>query len=183
MLERLVSHWWLFLIRGLLAIVFGVLLLVWPAAGLFTIAILFGAYAFVDGVFALVASFRMSHEGRRWIWLLLEGIVGIAAGIAAALLPAAAIFALTILLGAWAIITGVLAIASAMTIRAHVANEILAILLGLLSIVFGLVVFWLPAIGIIALLYTVSFYAILAGVLLIGLAFRLRRLNRAAAPA
>ena len=87
MVDRLVSHWWLFLIRGLLALAFGIALLAFPLAGLFVIAILFGAYAFVDGVLALVAATRMRHTGGSWGWLLLEGVVGIVAGICAALWP------------------------------------------------------------------------------------------------
>ncbi len=179
MLERLASHWWLFLIRGALAVVFGILLLAFPAAGLWTIAILFGAYAFVDGVFALVAAIRMSHADRRWIWLLLEGIVGIVAGILVAVYPGIAVVTLALLLGAWAIVTGILAIASAFSARQQLPNEWLWVLSGIVSVIFGFLIFWSPSFGLFALLWMVSFYAILAGVLLIGFAFRLRRVSQA----
>lgn len=181
MLERLASHWWLFLIRGLLALVLGIALLAFPAAGLWTIAILFGAYAFVDGIFALVASVRMAHTDNRWIWLLLEGVVGIAAGIFAALYPGIAVVTLALLLGAWAIVTGILAIASALSARQHVPNEWLWVLSGVVSVIFGFAIFWSPTFGLFALLWMVSFYAILAGIIMIGLAFRLRRANKVVA--
>src|SRR5216683_628764 len=119
MVDRLGSRWWLFLIRGLLALAFGIALLVFPIAGLFVIAILFGAYALVDGLLALVAATRMRHEAGSWGWLLLEGVVGILAGISAAIWPGLAVLTLAILLGAWAIVTGILAIASAFTARLH----------------------------------------------------------------
>ena len=174
MVDRLVSHWWLFLIRGLLALAFGIALLAFPLAGLFVIAILFGAYAFVDGVLALVAATRMRHAGGSWGWLLLEGVVGIVAGICAALWLGLAVLTLAVLLGAWAIVTGVLAIASAFTARLHVPGEWLWLLSGIVSVIFGIAIFWSPAFGLFALVWMVSFYAIVAGVLLIGLAFRLR---------
>ncbi len=179
MLDRLVSHWWLFLIRGLLALAFGIALLAFPVAGLWVIAILFGAYAFVDGILALVAATRMRHAGGRWGWLLLEGVVGIVAGICAALWPGLAVLTLAVLLGAWAIVTGVLAIASALTARLHVPGELLWLLSGVVSVIFGIAIFWSPAFGLFALVWMVSFYAIVAGVLLIGLALRLRRLRTA----
>jgi uncharacterized membrane protein HdeD (DUF308 family) len=175
MVDRLVSHWWLFLIRGLLALAFGIALLAFPLAGLFVIAILFGAYAFVDGVLALVAATRMRHAGGSWGWLLLEGVVGIVAGICAALWPGLAVLTLAVLLGAWAIVTGVLAIASAFTARLHVPGEWLWLLSGIVSVIFGIAIFWSPAFGLFALVWMVSFYAIVAGVLLIGLSLRLRR--------
>src|ERR1700730_10813917 len=174
MLDRLVSHWWLFLIRGLLALIFGIAVLAFPIAGLWTIAILFAAYAFVDGIFALVAATRMAHAGGRWGWLLLEGVVGIVAGICAAVWPGLAVLTLAILLGAWAIVTGVLAIASALTARLHVPGEWLWPISGIVSVIFGIAVLWSPTFGLFALVWMVSFYAIVAGVLLIGLAFRLR---------
>src|SRR5260370_20159973 len=158
MVDRLGSGWGLLLVRGLLAIGFGIALLVFPLAGLFVIAILFGAYALVDGVLALVAATRMRHEGGSWGWLVLEGVVGIIAGIFAAIWPGLAVFTLAILLGAWAIVTGVLAIASAFTARLHVPGEWLWLLSGLVSVLFGIAIFWSPAFGLFALVWMVSFY-------------------------
>jgi uncharacterized membrane protein HdeD (DUF308 family) len=178
MLDRLVSHWWLFLIRGLLALAFGIAVLAYPLAGLFTIAILFAAYAFADGIVALIAAVRMQHSGGTWGWLLFEGLIGILAGICAAIYPGLAVYTLAILFGAWAIITGVLAIASAFSARQHIPNEWLWVLSGIVSVIFGIAVFWSPSFGLFALVWMVGFYAILAGVLLIGFAFRLRGLQK-----
>jgi uncharacterized membrane protein HdeD (DUF308 family) len=174
MLQLLVSHWWLFLIRGILALAFGVACLVFPIAALWVIALLFGVYAFVDGIVAVVASIRMNHAGGRWGWLLLEGILGILAGLVVFAYPGLAALTLALLLGAWAIVTGVLAIASAFSARRHVPNEWLWVLSGVVSLIFGIAIFWSPAFGLFALVWMVAFYAILAGIFLIGFSFRLR---------
>ncbi|MGB8264821.1 MAG: HdeD family acid-resistance protein [Candidatus Velthaea sp.] len=177
MREQLASHWWLFLVRGILALALGLTVPFFPVAALITVALLFGAYAFVDGVVALIAAFRMSQAGGRWGWLIVEGIVGILVGAYVFFDPAAAILALSWLLGAWALVTGVMALGSAFSARRHVPNEWLWALGGILSIVFGIFVFFAPALGAWAIIYLISFYAILAGIIFIGLAFRLRGLG------
>jgi uncharacterized membrane protein HdeD (DUF308 family) len=145
-IARLSSHWWLFLIRGILAILLALAALAFPGAALFSIAILFGAYAFVDGVVAIWTATRISHTDSRWGWLIFEGIVGILAGVFTFFYPFATVFALAILLGVWAIVTGVLAIASAFDARRHVPNEWLWVLTGVVSVVFGVAVFFVPAV-------------------------------------
>ena len=180
MLERLVANWWLILIRGLLAVAFGIACLVFPIAALWVIAVLFGAYALVDGVVAFAAATRLRHSDERWGWLLVEGILGVIAGLLALIYPWSAAFALALLLGAWAIVTGILAIMTAFTARRHIPNEWLWVLTGIISVIFGIAVLWSPTYGLFALVWIVSFYAILAGIVLIGLAFRLRGLHRRA---
>jgi uncharacterized membrane protein HdeD (DUF308 family) len=180
--ERLTSHWWLFLIRGILAILLALAALAFPGAALLSIAILFGAYAFVDGIVAIWTAIRMSHAQRRWLWLLIEGILGIAAGVVTFFYPLATVLALVILLGAWAIVTGVLAIASAFHARQHVPHEWLWVLSGVVSVFFGIAVFYMPSVGLYALVYLLSLYALLAGIFFLGLAFRLRGLARRTAP-
>ncbi len=177
MLERLVANWWLILIRGLLALAFGIACLAFPIAALWVIAVLFGVYALVDGIVALVAAMRMRHSDERWGWLIVEGILGIIAGVLALVYPWSAAFALALLLGAWAIVTGILALVTAFSARRHVANDWLWALTGIISIIFGIAVLWSPSYGLFALVWIVSFYAILAGIVLIGLAFRLRGLR------
>jgi uncharacterized membrane protein HdeD (DUF308 family) len=183
MIERIRSHWWLFLVRGILALLFGIAVLVYPGAGLLAIAWIFAIYAFVDGIVALVTAVRMNHADGNWGWLLFEGVLGIIAGIIAAVYPFAAAFALAWLLGAWAIITGVLAIASAFSARVHIPNEWLWVLSGVVSLIFGIAIFASPAFGLFALIWMVAFYAILAGVLLIGFAFRIRNVAPPPTPA
>ncbi len=176
MLVRLASHWWLFLIRGILARALGLAMPWFPGAAILTIAILFGAYAFVDGVVAVVAAVRMNHAEGRWPWLLGEGILGILVGVITFVSPLATIVALAYLVGVWFVLTGIAAIASAYRVRGTVANEVFMVLVGLLSIFAGVIVFFTPVWGLFALVWTVSVYAILAGIFFIGLAMRLRRL-------
>lgn len=177
MIERLSSHWWLFLIRGILAILLALAALAFPGAALLSIAILFGAYAFVDGIVAIWTATRISHTENRWGWLLFEGIVGILAGVFTFFYPFATVFALAFLLGAWAIITGILAIGSAFDARRHVPHEWLWVLSGIVSVIFGVAVFFVPAVGLFGLVYMLSFYALLAGIFYIGLAVRMRGLS------
>ena len=177
MIGRISSHWWLFLVRGLLAIALGVLFLIYPGAAIYTLAIFFGAYALVDGIIAVAAAVRMNHADGNWAWLLLEGVLGILVGVITFFYPGITALWLVYLFGAWAIITGVLAIATATRLRAVVGNEWLTILLGVLSIAAGIVIFFVPAAGVLAIVWKIAFYALLAGIFFIGLAFRLRGLT------
>jgi uncharacterized membrane protein HdeD (DUF308 family) len=177
MIAQLSSHWWLFLIRGILALVLGILIPLFPGAAILTLAILFGAYALVDGLVAIVAAVRMNHADYNWIWLVLEGILGVIVGAITFFFTGLVALWLVFLFGAWAILTGILAIASAIRIRQAIANEILMILFGTISIVAGIAIFVFPLYGVFALAWTIGIYAILAGIFLIGLAFRLRNLH------
>ncbi|HTW84591.1 MAG TPA: HdeD family acid-resistance protein [Candidatus Sulfotelmatobacter sp.] len=177
MIERVSSHWWLFLIRGLLALALGLAMPWFPLASLFAIAILFGAYAFVDGIVAIAAAIRMNHVDASWWWLLLEGVLGIAVGLITFFYPGLTIVSLAYLLGAWAIVTGILGIISAFRLHMALPSEILWIILGALSVVFGFIVFASPLYGALALVWMISIYAIFAGLVFLGLAFRLRGLT------
>ena len=180
MIAQLSSHWWLFLIRGILALALGILMPLFPGAAILTLAILFGAYAFVDGIIAIVAAIRMNHAEGNWIWLLLEGVLGVIVGVITFFYPGITALSLVYLFGVWAVLTGILAIVSAIQLRQAVANEVLLILFGIISVAAGVFVFFSPLFGVLALVWTISVYAILAGVFLIGLAFRLRSLPGAA---
>ncbi|HEX3549062.1 MAG TPA: HdeD family acid-resistance protein [Candidatus Elarobacter sp.] len=182
MIERLASHWWLFLIRGILALLLGITMPFFPGAAIFAIAVLFGAYAFVDGIVAIWAATRMSHTEGGWPWLILEGVIGIAVGLITFFAPLATIVALAYLVGAWFIVSGVTSLVTAMRMRGHLAGEIFLILVSFLSIFAGVVVFFTPAWGLIALVITVSVYAIIAGLFFLGLAFRLRKLRAGTGP-
>jgi uncharacterized membrane protein HdeD (DUF308 family) len=174
MLARLSSNWWLFLVRGILALVLGILMPLVPGAAILTLAILFGAYALVDGVVAVVSAIRMKHDQANWGWLIVEGAFGIIIGVVTFFYPGITALALVYLFAWWAILTGALAIATAVRLRAVLPNEWLTILLGLLSIVAGIVIYFVPVAGVLAIVWTISVYAILAGIFMIGLALRLR---------
>lgn len=173
MLERVASHWWILLLRGILALVVGILAIWIPHITALALAILFAAYALVGGIASIVASIRMSHEGSRWGWLLATGIISAIFGVAALIWPAISLLYLVFLMAAWAIITGGFELVAAWRMRS-VASEVLWIVVGLLSIAFGVWVLFEPGYGVLAVVYVFAFYAILAGVSLIGLAFRLR---------
>src|SRR5256885_4424651 len=129
MLDALARNWWVVALRGALAVLFGVLALVWPAITIGVLVLLFGAYALVDGVFALGSALfgGARVEGRR-AWLILEGVVGVAAGIVAFVWPGVTALALLWVIAAWAIITGVLEIATAIRLRRELRGEWLLVL-------------------------------------------------------
>lgn len=183
MIARLSAHWWLFLIRGILAIALGILMPLFPGAAIYTLAILFGAYAFVDGIVAIAAAVRSNHSDGAWLWLLAEGVLGIIVGVITFFYPGITALWLVYLFAAWALLSGILAVATALRVRQSIANEILMILFGALSIVAGIVIFFVPAAGVIAIAWTIGVYAFLAGIFLIGLAFRLRAVHARVTPA
>ncbi|HZQ98140.1 MAG TPA: HdeD family acid-resistance protein [Chloroflexota bacterium] len=173
MVERLSRYWWLFALRGLLAVLFGVALIVWPGIGLGILVLLFGAYALVDGVFAMVHAFGSNDVRHRWAHVI-EGIVGIAAGVVTFAWPGITALVLLYVIAAWAIVTGVLELIAAFRLRAHIENELWLGLGGVLSILFGLFLFVAPGAGALAVIWIIAAYAILFGITLIALAFRLR---------
>jgi uncharacterized membrane protein HdeD (DUF308 family) len=169
-------YWWAFALRGLAAIVFGVLALIWPGITATVLVIMFGAYALWDGVFDLIAAFR-TEGSRRWA-LVLEGIIGILAGLAAFFWPGVATFALLYIIAGWAVVTGILEILTAIRLREEIEGEWMLMLAGALSIIFGIALALWPAAGVMALTWMIGGYAILFGILLIVLAFRLRGLRQ-----
>ena len=175
-------HWWALALRGVLAILFALMTFVVPGITLAVLVILFGAYALVDGIVAIVSAIRAAHGHRRWGAFLVEGIVGILAGLVTLFMPGVTLAFLIYIVGAWAIVTGVLEIAAAVRLRKHVAGEWLLILTGVVSILFGIAVFWAPIVGAIAIAFWLGAYALIFGILLLILAFRLRSLH-AAVPA
>lgn len=168
-------YWWAFALRGLAAIVFGVLAFIWPGITATVLVIMFGAYALWDGVFDLIAAFRTEGD-RRWA-VLLEGIVGILAGLAAFFWPGVATFALLYVIAGWAVVTGILEIITAIRLREEIEGEWFLMLAGALSVLFGIALALWPAAGVVALTWMIAGYAILFGILLIILAFRLRNWN------
>jgi uncharacterized membrane protein HdeD (DUF308 family) len=172
MLNLLARNWWLLALRGLLALIFGLLALIWPAITLRVLVILFGAYALVDGLFRVITALKDSRK--RWGILLLEGVLGIALGILAFIWPDITALALLYLIAAWALVTGILEIMAAVWLRKELKGEWLLGLAGLASVVFGLLLVIWPGSGVLAIVWLIGAYAIVFGVLLIALAFRLR---------
>jgi uncharacterized membrane protein HdeD (DUF308 family) len=182
----LARNWWVLVVRGVLAVVFGILAFVWPGATVGALVILFGAFMFVDGVFALVAAWRRAEQRTSWWTVLLEGLAGIAIGIITFVWPEVTAFALLYLIAAWAFVTGVLEIFAAIRLRKEIRGELILGLIGVASIVFAVLVVLFPGEGAVAIVWAIGAYATVFGILLIVLGLRLRRVNReleAAAPA
>lgn len=171
--------WWLLLLRGVAAVVFGVLTFAWPQISLLSLIIVYGAYALVDGALALVAGIRGGGLAPRW-WLALSGVAGIAAGVLAFVWPGLTALVLIYLIGFWSIMRGVLEIVGAIHLRKEIANEWTLAAAGILSILFGLILVFAPGPGALGLLWLIAAWAILFGGLMIVVAFRVRTLAKKA---
>ncbi|HXP95046.1 MAG TPA: HdeD family acid-resistance protein [Candidatus Binatia bacterium] len=177
MIEQLAAHWWIPVVRGAFAIVFGLVALFWPGETLLVLIAIFGAFAFVDGIFAIVSAIRYATHHERWGVLLLEGILGIFIGLLTFAAPAAiALFFLYFVAG-WAIITGIFEIIAAFRIRQSVGSEIFMIIAGILSIGLGLAFFVFPSAGLIAWIWLIGIYAVFFGALMISFGLRMRSLK------
>lgn len=174
MIHELARNWGWIALRGALAILFGVVAIASPASAFAAIVLIFGAYAFVDGIFALVALFRGAPRDRFWV-LVLEAVVGIGIGVLTIARPAATALALLYYVGIWSILTGVLEVVAAIRLRKEITGEFWLGLAGVLSVLFGIVLFAAPGAAALALSVWIGVYAILFGVTLLLLAFRLRR--------
>lgn len=172
------ASWWSLLLRGLAGVAFGVLSFLAPGISLAALVLCFGAYAFVDGIFAIAMALRRTERGERWAALLLQGVIGILAGVATLFLPIVTALALVYLVATWAIITGVLEIVTAVRLRKAIEGEWLLGLSGLLSVVLGVSLALFPGPGALALVVWVGAYAVLSGAILIALAIRARSWER-----
>ncbi len=179
MLPILAGNWWTLLLRGIAAVLFGLAALFWPGLTLFVLVVIFGAYALVDGVFAIVAGIRGSG-GRRWL-LVAEGALGVLAGLVAIFYPGITALALLYVIAFWAIFTGVLRVVMAFSLRQEIENEWLMVLSGVLSVLFGAILAVLPGVGLLSMVWLVGIYAIVFGVALIILGFRVRSHRRESA--
>jgi uncharacterized membrane protein HdeD (DUF308 family) len=179
LLSRLAENWWVLLLRGVAAIAFGLIAFFWPGITLLSLTYLWGAYALADGVLSLWAAItgQGSDTSSRG-WLALSGVVSILAAALAFLWPGITALVLLLFIAGWAVAIGVLEIYGAIQLRKVVENEWWLILSGLLSIAFGVVMFAWPGTGALALIWTIAWYAIFFGCLLVGLAFRLKKYKR-----
>lgn len=178
-----VGHWWAFVVRGALAILFGILAFVRPGMALFTLVMFFGAYALVEGAFNLVSA-TQADEGRRhprWV-VALEGVVSILAGLLTFFVPGLTALSLLYLIAFWSLVTGVLEIVAAIRLRKEISGEWLLAVSGVLSVVFGIALMIFPGAGALAVVLWIAAYAIAFGALLIALGFELRRWTRTHKP-
>jgi uncharacterized membrane protein HdeD (DUF308 family) len=178
LLPPLARHWWIFLVRGLVAIAFGLLALFYPAATLVTLILFYGVFALVDGVFAVVSAIRGTGMGSRW-WLALVGVLGIIAGLVTFFWPGITALALLTVIGVWALIYGIFEIIGAIRLRKEIDNEWLLLIHGVLAVLFGLMVLVRPGAGAVALIWLIGSFALASGIVLVVLAFGLKRHARA----
>jgi uncharacterized membrane protein HdeD (DUF308 family) len=172
--DVLARNWGLVALRGVLALVFGLVTLFDPRLTLYFLVLMFGAYSFIDGAFTIVAVTANRQQHRHWIALLFSGIVGIVIGAVTYLWPGITALALLLLIAAWAVVIGVAQVVAAIRLRKVIRGEWLLALAGVVSVLFGLVVAIVPGAGALAVALWIGSYAILFGVLQIALAFRLR---------
>lgn len=177
-LHALAKNWWLLLLRGIAGILFGILAFAWPGITLLSLVILYGFYALLDGLFAILAGIKGGGVESRW-WLILIGLLGVAAGLLAFFWTGITALVLTMFIGAWALIHGIFEIVGAIKIRKEIDNEWWLILSGALSVLFGLAILIMPGAGALALVWLIGAYAIIFGGLLVGFAFRLKKHSHA----
>jgi uncharacterized membrane protein HdeD (DUF308 family) len=173
LLHSLAQNWWVFLLRGILAIVVGVLAFVWPGITLVSLVLLFGIYAAADGILAIASAITGHTPMPRW-WLAIVGIAGLAAAFMAFTRPGLTIAVLLIVIAAWAIVFGIMEIIGAIQLRKEIDNEWFLILSGAAAVIFGLILLFRPGLGTLALIFAFGTFAVIEGVLLIGFSIRLR---------
>jgi len=170
--------WWLLLLRGLAAIAFGLFTWFQPGLSLATLILLFAIYSVADGVFSIWTAIAGRHDHEHWWVLLLAGLLGIVVGVLTFLAPGLTALALLLYIAIWAMGTGLLQVIAAIRLRKEITGEWLLILAGLLSVAFGIMVMARPGVGALAVLSLIAVYAVVYGVLLVVLSFRVRRFGK-----
>ena len=175
----LARNWWAVALRGVAGIIFGLIAILAPAAAMVSLALLFGAYLLIDGVFALVAAARAAGHHERWGMLLAEGVLNLIMGGIVFVFPAGAILAFVFVTAAWALITGGLMLASASNLHVSHGRWWLA-LGGIVSLIWGVLLVVAPLAGALVLTWWLGVYAILFGISMLVLGFQLRGRHRGA---
>jgi len=171
MLHNLARNWWALALRGLVGVIFGLLTFFLPGITLITLILLFGAYALVDGIFNIIAFLRVASH--HWAFLI-EGLIGIIAGILTFTWPTITALALLYVIAFWAIFTGIFEIIAGIRLSKVITNEWLLLLMGILSFLFGMFVLIAPGAGALAIVLWIGAYALVFGIIPLVLAFRLR---------
>jgi len=172
--QAALRNWWMLALRGVLAIIFGLIALLLPGIALLAFIYIFAAYAIVDGIVAVFVSIGERSSLSRWVWVLIEGILSVVAGIVAIVFPGLTALVLLYVVAAWAILTGITEIAAAFIMRERASQEWALGLAGVISIVFGIILFISPGQGLLTILWLVGIYAIIFGILFIVRSFQLR---------
>jgi uncharacterized membrane protein HdeD (DUF308 family) len=174
MLDALKRGWWLLVLRGVCAVLFGILTFMWPNITLTVLVLFFGAYALVNGIFTLGVAFKAPSGMPGKGTMIFLGILGVAAGILTFFYPGITALSLLVVIAWWAIITGIFEIATAIKLRKEISNEWLLILSGALSVAFGVLCIAMPNAGALSITWLIGAYALVFGILLLTLAIRLK---------
>jgi uncharacterized membrane protein HdeD (DUF308 family) len=169
----LAGRWWAIIIRGIVAIAFGVVAFTWPSVTLATLVLLFGCYALLDGAFSLISAIGGRRRDDRWL-LVLEAVVGIWAGVVTLRAPAITAVVLVFFMSIWAMSTGLLRIVGAIRLRKEISGEVWLVLSGLASVLFAFMLMLRPGVGALALVWIIAGYALIMGVFLVMLGIELR---------
>jgi uncharacterized membrane protein HdeD (DUF308 family) len=181
MLTLLSKNWWIFLLRGIFAILFGLMAFAWPGLTLATLVVFFGAWALVSGCFALFGAFSGRASGGDWWVLLLHGLLGVVVGVLTFRSPGITAIAVLWYIAFWAIVTGVIEVATAIRLRKEIRGEGWIMLAGIASVIFGALLLAYPGAGALALITLIAAYAVVLGVILVVASLRLRKLGSPAA--
>ena len=178
MVGMLTRNWGWIALRGAVAVLFGLLTLFRPGITLATLIMLFGAYALFDGIFMVISAIANRHGEPRWGTLLFGGLLGIAAGVVTFTWPGLTAVILLSVIAAWAILMGIFEVAAAIRLRKQLDGEWALIFAGLLSVAFGFFVVMRPRTGALAIVLWIGLYALMSGIALLSLGFRLRNWGR-----
>ncbi|MEC4819193.1 MAG: HdeD family acid-resistance protein [Scytonema sp. PMC 1069.18] len=178
----LARNWWSLVFRGLMAILFGVAMFIWPGISLAVLVWLFGFFVLLTGILALIAAFRRRQSDEQHWFLLVEGILGVVAGVLIFFWPNITALLLLYFIAAWAIVTGIFEIIAAIQLRREIHNEWLLALAGVASLLFGILLVIQPGAGALAILWVIGAYAIIFGITLLILGLRLRQWNKQQPP-
>jgi uncharacterized membrane protein HdeD (DUF308 family) len=176
--HTLSDYWWILLLRGIFALLFGLAAFVLPGITLATLVLLFAAFAFADGVFETFHAVKARRINEHWWLLLLEGLLGILFGVLTFQAPDISTLVLLMYIAAWAIASGVMRIVEAFQLRREIEGEWLLALGGLVSLAFGLMMIARPGAGALAVIWFIGTWAVIAGTFLIALSFKVRKLRR-----
>lgn len=175
-LAHLARNWWTFVLRGVVAILFGILAFMRPGITLEALVLLFAFWALFDGVFALISSIGAAEAREPWWPLVLIGLLGIAAGVLALRWPGITALALLFIIAYWSIFRGILEIVAAVRLRDLIPGEWRLVFGGLASVVFGALLVIYPGAGILAVIWLIGIYAVIFGIAFLMLGFHLKGL-------
>lgn len=171
------KYWWMIALRGLIAVIFGFLALAWPGLTMEVLVLWFGIYVFLDGIFGIISSYRAAVHHEKWWLMLLDGVLGVFVGIYAFVAPAAMVLILTILIGAWALVSGIFEMAAAFTGPWGKTGKWTLGVAGLFSILVGILMFWNPVGAALSITILIGAYATAFGILLIIMGFKIKNMH------